>query len=75
MWLGRNFIALWECRTPIPPNVGLSLPHVGAQRGGGSTQQCGVIWPICYFEVGSLCYGQVSFRVSNDDCFGRISLC
>ena len=32
------------------------------------------IWPICYSEVGNLRYGRVSFRVSNDCCFARISL-
>ena len=34
----------------------------------------GVIWPICYYEVGNLCYGRVSFRVYNDDYFARIYL-
>ena len=33
----------------------------------------GVIWPICYFEVGNLGCGRVSFRVSYDDCSTRIS--
>ena len=28
--------------------------------------------PIRYFEVRNLCYGRVSFRVSNDDCSARI---
>ena len=34
----------------------------------------GVIWPICYFEVGNLCYGRLSFRVSKDECSAHISL-
>ena len=32
----------------------------------------GVIWPICYFDVGNLCYGRLSFRVSKDECSAHI---
>ena len=53
---------------------GLQSGQIAPVAGLLFSRGSGAIWSVCYFKVGNLCYGRLSFRVSNDNFFAFLLL-